>query len=63
MSQERAVKVNKYAGWCEEHNIDHAWVGLGHIHMSDPPQTGRVCTNCGKRQHCVTYPEPQWMED
>ena len=45
-------------GFCEEHNLDHAWIAPDFAVTPGP--TLRSCANCGKVQRLV--PE-QWVDE
>ena len=56
------IKVGglKGEGWCEANGVEHAWEVQDYILTTDPPQSVRICLNCGKREtrfNTVTYPD------
>jgi hypothetical protein len=47
-------------GWCDANGVEHAWEVQGYTLTSDPPQSVRICLNCGKKEtraNTVTLPE------
>jgi hypothetical protein len=51
----------KEAGWCETQGVEHAWVIQNYVLTTDPPQSVRICANCGKEQtRPNTVAQPEW---
>lgn len=51
----------KEAGWCEANGVEHAWEVQDYTLTSDPPQSVRICVNCGKQEtRPNTVSRPDW---
>ena len=57
----KEIAAKKEAGWCEANGIDHAWEVQDYVLTTDPPQSVRICTNCGKRQY-LQHTHPDWHD-
>ena len=57
----KEVAPTKEAGWCEANGSDHAWEVQDYVLTTDPPQSVRICTNCGKRQY-LQHAHPDWHD-
>lgn len=56
----KVMEPKKEAGWCEKNDVVHAWEVQDYVLTTDPPQSVRICVNCGKREtrfNTVTYPD------
>lgn len=51
----------KGKGWCDANNVKHAYEVQDYTLTTDPPQSVRICANCGKKQYLV-HREPQWED-